>query len=85
MRKLSEALKSIPSARPLSKWTGALQELVNERGVLRVAPGGVEEAWKALNASPRPETAAKIDALLAEAYATPKDVLARAAKAISSE
>jgi len=33
----------------------------------------------------RPVPAAKIDALLAEVYQTPKDVLARATKAISSE
>jgi len=33
----------------------------------------------------RPVAAATIDALLAEVYATPKDVLARAAKAISSQ
>jgi tripartite-type tricarboxylate transporter receptor subunit TctC len=33
----------------------------------------------------RPVTAATIDALLAEVYATPKDVLDRAAKAITSE
>jgi tripartite-type tricarboxylate transporter receptor subunit TctC len=33
----------------------------------------------------RPVTAATIDALLAEVYATPKDVIARATKAISSE
>ena len=33
----------------------------------------------------RPVSAATIDALLAEVYATPKDILARAAKAISTE
>jgi tripartite-type tricarboxylate transporter receptor subunit TctC len=41
------------------------------------------EAQK-LNFEIHPVTAATIDALLAEVYATPKDVLARAAKAISS-
>ena len=42
------------------------------------------EAQK-LNFDVRPVTAATIDALLAEVYATPKDVLAKAAKAISSD
>ncbi len=41
------------------------------------------EAQK-LNFDVRPVTAATIDALLAEVYATPKDVLDKAAKAISS-
>jgi hypothetical protein len=41
------------------------------------------EAQK-LNFEIHPVTASTIDALLAEVYATPKDVLARAAKAISS-
>ena len=38
-----------------------------------------------LNFDVRPVTAAAIDAMLAEVYQTPKDVIARAAKAISSE
>jgi tripartite-type tricarboxylate transporter receptor subunit TctC len=42
------------------------------------------EAQK-LNFDVRPVTAAAIDAMLAEVYQTPKDVIARAAKAISSE
>lgn len=42
------------------------------------------EAQK-LNFDVRPVAAATIDALLAEVYATPKDVLVRATKAISSE
>jgi len=33
----------------------------------------------------RPVNAAKIDALLADVYQTPKDVIARATKAIASE
>jgi hypothetical protein len=33
----------------------------------------------------RPVPAAKIDAILAEIYATPKDVIDKAAKAIASE
>jgi tripartite-type tricarboxylate transporter receptor subunit TctC len=37
-----------------------------------------------LNFEIHPVSAATIDRLLAEVYATPKDVLARAAKAISS-
>ena len=37
-----------------------------------------------LNFEIRPVSAATIDRLLTEIYATPKDVLARAAKAISS-
>ena len=40
---------------------------------------------KKLNFDVRPVTAAAIDAMLAEVYQTPKDVVARAAKAISSE
>jgi tripartite-type tricarboxylate transporter receptor subunit TctC len=40
---------------------------------------------KKLNFDVRPVNATKIDALLAEVYATPKDVIARASKAISSE
>jgi tripartite-type tricarboxylate transporter receptor subunit TctC len=42
------------------------------------------EAQK-LNFDVRPVSAAAIDAMLAEVYQTPKDVVARAAKAISSE
>ena len=42
------------------------------------------EAQK-LNFDVRPVTAKTIDALLAEVYQTPKDVIARATKAISSE
>jgi tripartite-type tricarboxylate transporter receptor subunit TctC len=42
------------------------------------------EAQK-LNFDVRPVTAVAIDAMLAEVYQTPKDVIARAAKAISSE
>jgi tripartite-type tricarboxylate transporter receptor subunit TctC len=42
------------------------------------------EAQK-LNFDVRPVTAAAIDAMLVEVYQTPKDVVARAAKAISSE
>jgi tripartite-type tricarboxylate transporter receptor subunit TctC len=42
------------------------------------------EAQK-LNFDVRPVTATAIDAMLAEVYQTPKDVVARAAKAISSE
>ncbi len=45
--------------------------------------GFLGEAQK-LNFEIHPVTASTIDALLAEVYATPKDVLARAAKAISS-
>ncbi len=36
-----------------------------------------------LNFEVNPVTAEKLDALLAEAYATPKDVIAKAAKAVS--
>ena len=36
-----------------------------------------------LNFEVNPVSAAKLDALLAEAYATPKDVIAKAAKAMS--
>ena len=36
-----------------------------------------------LNFEVNPVTAEKLDALLAEAYATPKDVIAKAAKAMS--
>ena len=36
-----------------------------------------------LNFDVNPVAAARLDALLAEAYATPKDVIARAAKALS--
>ena len=38
-----------------------------------------------LNFDVRPVGAGQIDKMLAEVYATPKDVIARAAKAISSE
>ncbi len=37
LKKLSDELKSIHAARPLSKWTGVLQDLANEFGMLRVA------------------------------------------------
>jgi tripartite-type tricarboxylate transporter receptor subunit TctC len=40
---------------------------------------------KKLNFDVRPVSAAMIDAMLAEVYTTPKDIIARAAKAISSE
>ena len=40
---------------------------------------------KKLNFDVRPVSAAAIDTMLADVYATPKDVIARAAKAISSE
>jgi tripartite-type tricarboxylate transporter receptor subunit TctC len=40
---------------------------------------------KKLNFDVRPVSAAAIDTILADVYATPKDVIARAAKAISSE
>jgi tripartite-type tricarboxylate transporter receptor subunit TctC len=47
-------------------------------------PDFLAEAKK-LDFDVRPVAAATLDALLAEGYATPKDVLAKAAKAISSE
>jgi tripartite-type tricarboxylate transporter receptor subunit TctC len=47
-------------------------------------PDFLAEAQK-LQFEVRPVSAAKIDQLLAEVYATPKDVLARAAKAIASQ
>ena len=40
---------------------------------------------KKLDFDVRPVSAAAIDTMLADVYATPKDVIARAAKAISSE
>jgi hypothetical protein len=46
-------------------------------------PDFLAEAQK-LNFEIHPVSAATIESLLAEVYATPKDVLARAAKAISS-
>ncbi len=50
LQKLRDELKSIHSA-PLSKWTGILQDLANEFGMLRVAQDDDQQAWTALKAA----------------------------------
>ncbi len=83
-------LPDVPSASELAREPNQLQILkllLIGQAMARpfAAPPGIPFLAEAerLNFEVNPVTAEKLDALLAEAYATPKDVIAKAAKAVS--